>query len=162
MEQHLTEVIKTIFSAESVHIQAEKNGISNGRVDLVVYDSTRSLVHFELIASNSNNHVFRDTTSLLNSMADTKLAILIDEDLDPDVATAFFRALPLREIPTLKLRELLLKENETILTSQLRELLSRAAFRSGSIRKSDFHCFLDKYEVKIYDKIRVSFHKCKD
>src|SRR5258708_37639481 len=65
------------------HIQPEKYGISNGRIDLALYHTPRTIVHIELIASCQNGHVFRDTTSLLASRADARLAILIDPDVDP-------------------------------------------------------------------------------
>jgi hypothetical protein len=62
-------------------IQPEKYGISNGRIDMALYHTPRTVIHFELIATCSNGHVFRDTSSLLASRADEKLAILIDQDL---------------------------------------------------------------------------------
>lgn len=81
-----------------IHTQAEKWGISNGRIDLAAYVSARCVIHYELIATWRNNHVFRDVTSLLISRADSKLAVLIDTDVDQKVADRFFAAVPDGEI----------------------------------------------------------------
>jgi hypothetical protein len=119
--------------AGHLHVQAEKYGISNGRIDLVAYEGTRTVIHFELIASNSGGlHVFRDTTSLLGSNADAKLAILIDEDLDADVYKTYKRAIPspavIEDVP---LRMVLLKNKEAAFNDLLQRLLDRAAFVAG-------------------------------
>jgi hypothetical protein len=112
VEWHLEHLLRA-HHAGQMHVQAEKNGISNGRIDLVAYGGTRSVIHFELIASNSGGHVFRDTTSLLGSKADARLARLIDEDLDADVCKNYKRAIPLPTIvEDVPLRMVLLKRNE--------------------------------------------------
>ena len=96
----------------------QKNGYLEvkGRIDLVAYGGTRSVIHFELIASNSGGHVFRDTTSLLGSKADARLALLIDEDLDADVCKNYKRAIPLpTTVEDIPLRMVLLMRNEAVL-----------------------------------------------
>ena len=144
--------------AGHLHVQAEKYGISNGRIDLVAYEGTRSVIHFELIASNSGHHVFRDTTSLLGSNADAKLAILIDEDLDADVYKTYKRAIPspavIEDVP---LRMVLLKNQEAAFNDVLQRLLDRAAFRSGSLRSDGFRCELDSYELRPLSEITLRY-----
>src|SRR5882724_8039421 len=138
VEWRLAQIVKR--ANPELHSQAEKWGVSNGRIDLAAYTITRRVLHFELIASNSNNHVFRDTTSLLVSRADAKLAILIDSDVDPKVSDAFFAAIPTGEIESVYLRELLLIERETWFIARIRTVISRAEFVAGSVSGTGFHC----------------------
>lgn len=146
------------FDTGHLHVQAEKYGVSNGRIDLVAYEGTRSVIHFELIASNSRNHVFRDTTSLLGSNADAKLAILIDEDIDADVYKTYKRAIPSPAvIEDAPLRMVLLKNKEAAFNDLLRRLLDRAAFRSGSLRADGFRCELDSYELRPVSEVTLRY-----
>lgn len=123
------------------HVQREKNGISNGRIDLAVYER-KSVMHFEFIASCRNGHVFRDTTSLLGSSADVRLAILIDQDVEPGVAKSFFRAIPLPVVEHVYLRQVLLQEYEADFRQRLKDLVAKSEFHAGGLAPGSFRCSL--------------------
>ena len=155
VEWRLAQIVKR--ANPELHSQAEKWGVSNGRIDLAAYTITRRVLHFELIASNSNNHVFRDTTSLLVSRADAKLAILIDSDVDPKVSDAFFAAIPTGEIESVYLRELLLIERETWFIARIRTVISRAEFVAGSVSGTGFHCGISDCNLQVFGLYTVSY-----
>jgi hypothetical protein len=155
VEWRLAQIVKR--ANPELHSQAEKWGISNGRIDLAAYTITRRVLHFELIASNSNNHVFRDTTSLLVSRADAKLAILIDSDVDPKVSDAFFAAIPTGEIESVYLRELLLIERETWFIARIRTAISRAEFVAGSVSGTGFHCHISDCNLQVFGLYTLSY-----
>jgi hypothetical protein len=67
-------------------------GLTSGRTDLSVYLKHRFVIHFEIFGHPST--VFRDVNNLHMSRADVKVALIIDEDADPGVPEAYFRAVP--------------------------------------------------------------------
>lgn len=139
-------------------IQPEKYGISNGRIDMALYHTPRTIIHFELIATCSNGHVFRDTTSLLASRADEKLAILIDEDLDPEVTRNFLKAIPDGQIKFVFLREALLDMTPGRFLGIVEDLIGSAEFKNGSTDPKRFFCSLQGREIEIYEKLQLEFH----
>ncbi|HEV2664723.1 MAG TPA: hypothetical protein VG324_07425, partial [Blastocatellia bacterium] len=139
-------------------VQPEKYGISNGRIDMALYHTPRTIIHFELIATCSNGHVFRDTTSLLASRADEKLAILIDQDLDPEVAKNFFKAIPDGRIKVVFLREVLLDETRGKFLGIMEDLIGSAEFKNGSTDPQRFFCSFQVREIEIYEKLQLEFH----
>jgi hypothetical protein len=157
VEWVLRRTIKEVFG-EKFSVQPEKYGISNGRIDLALYHTPRSIIHFELIATCRNGHVFRDTSSLLASRADEKLAILIDEDLEADVATNFFKAIPDGQVKSVSLREVLLNRHRAKFVGLVEDLVGSAEFKNGSTDPNRFYCFFEGREIEIFKKLRIEFH----
>jgi hypothetical protein len=153
----LKRTIKQTFG-ERFNLQPEKYGISNGRIDLALYHTPRTIIHFELIATCRNGHVFRDTSSLLASRADEKLAILIDEDLEAGVAGNFFKAIPDSQVKFVFLREVLLNTHRAKLVALIEDLVGSAEFKNGSTDPNRFYCFLQGREIEIFKKLRIEFH----
>jgi hypothetical protein len=157
VEWVLKRQIKETFG-ERFSLQPEKYGISNGRIDLAVYHTPRTIIHFELIATCRNGHVFRDTSSLLASRADEKLAILIDEDLEADVANNFFKAIPDGQVRSVFLREVLLDTRRAKFIALIEDLVGSAEFKNGSTDPNRFYCFLQGREIEIFKQVRIEFH----
>jgi hypothetical protein len=157
VEWRLAELLKRAYPG--LHSQPEKWGVSSGRIDLAAYVNTRCVLHYELIASASNNHVFRDTTSLLVSRADEKLAILIDSDVDKEVSDAFFAAIPNGEIEWVYLREVLLMERETQFIAELKSWISRAEFVAGSVSGTGFHCVISDHNLQIFKRYKLFYSR---
>ena len=157
VEWRLIELLKRAYP--ELHSQPEKWGISNGRIDLAAYINTRCVIHYELIASNSNNHVFRDTTSLLVSRADKKLAILIDSDVDKEVSDSFFAAIPKGEIEWIYLREVLLIEREAQFIAKIKSAISQAEFVAGSVSGTGFHCEISDHNLRVFGRYKLSYFR---
>jgi len=139
-------------------IQQEKYGVSNGRIDMALYHTPRTIIHFELIATCRNGHVFRDTTSLLASRADERLAILIDEDLEADVAKNFFKAIPDGQVRFVFLREVLLDANQAKFRAIVEDLIGSAEFKNGSTDPERFYGSFPGSEIEIFQNMQVEFH----
>lgn len=157
VEWALKRTIKQIFG-ERFSIQPEKYGVSNGRIDMALYHTPRTVIHFELIATCRNGHVFRDTTSLLASRADEKLAILIDEDLEADVAKNFFKAIPDGQVKFVFLRDVLLDAHRANFVAIVENLVGSAEFKNGSTDPNRFYCSFLGSEIEIFKKLRIEFH----
>jgi hypothetical protein len=157
VELRLGELIRKMPDFSRLHVQPEKYGISNGRIDLAIYGEGRVVVHCEFIASTSNGHVFRDTTSLLGTIADTSLAILIDEDVDADIARDYFRAIPRSKVPNIFLRTILLARHEASARATLAELINDASYISGSIATDGFCCIVNRSELRAGDSFDVVY-----
>lgn len=157
VEWALKRIIQQTFG-ERFSLQPEKYGISNGRIDLALYHTPRTIIHFELIATCRSGHVFRDTSSLLASRADEKLAILIDEDLEAGVAENFFKAIPDSQVNFVFLREVLLTTHKTKFVALVEDLVGSAEFKNGSTDPNRFYCFFQGREIEIFKKLRIEFH----
>lgn len=160
VEWVLKRKIKETFS-ERFSLQLEKYGISNGRIDLALYHTPRTIIHFELIATCRNGHVFRDTSSLLASRADEKLAILIDEDLEENVAENFFKAIPDGQVRSVFLREILLDTHRAKFVALVEDLVGSAEFKNGSTDPNRFYCGLQGREIQIFKQVRIEFHNAR-
>lgn len=160
VEWVLKRKIKETFG-ERFSLQTEKYGISNGRIDLALYHTPRTIIHFEFIATCRNGHVFRDTSSLLASRADEKLAILIDEDLEADVADNFFKAIPDGQVRFVFLREVLLDMHRAKFVALVEDLVGSAEFKNGSTDPNRFYCFLQGREIQIFKQVRIEFHNAR-
>jgi hypothetical protein len=143
---------------QNFSVQPEKYGISNGRIDLALFHTPRTIIHFEFIATCQNGHVFRDTTSLLGSRADEKLAILIDKDVEPDVADNFFKAIPDSQVPHIFLRQVLLNADRGTFVATVKELIGRAEFKNGSTDPKRFYCSLPGGEIEIFKTLKFEYH----
>lgn len=157
VELRLAELIKSVPGSSRLHVQPEKYGISNGRIDLAIYGEGRVVVHCELIASASNGHVFRDTTSLLGTTADTTLAILIDQEVDPSIARDYFRAIPRSRVPHIFLQRILLERYEASACAILAELIGDASYISGSIAADGFYCNASRSDLRAGDSFDIKY-----
>ena len=153
LEQIITQAFGNRFS-----IQPEKYGISNGRVDMALYHTPRNVIHFELIATCHNGHVFRDTTSLLASRSDEQLAILIDQDLESGVADNFFKAIPDGQVKFVFLREALLDVNRQRFVEIVRDLIASAEFKNGSTDPSRFYCAIQNPHIAIFTTVQLEYN----
>lgn len=144
VEMRLTELLRTLDP--TLHVHPEKYGISNGRIDVGCYVPGRAVMHLELIASASGGHVFRDTTSLLGSNADTRAAILIDEDVDREIIQHYTKAIPGNEIARIPLRTILLEEHATQALDIFRGMCAEARFRAGDTAPGGFSCIAEPRE----------------
>ncbi|WP_298321394.1 hypothetical protein, partial [uncultured Aquimarina sp.] len=154
--------ITEFLDSNTFKIEPEKYGISNGRIDLALYHQSRSVIHFEIIASNSGGHVFRDTTSLLVSEADTKLAILIDPDIDEEIAKHYLKAIAKGQIPHIHLRTLILESEKPKLKNEIERLISQAEFYNGATNPNKFYCQPNTLSAGCYDTISVDLYNAPD
>jgi len=116
----------------------ESSTLSLGhRVDLKFHLSDGRTLQAEIFASAGM--VSRDINSLVNSIADIRLALLLDDIIDKSVADAYFHELKSRNLPPdffpiIILSNLMISSQSTELKRRLRELLGFAEFeRVGHI-----------------------------
>jgi tetratricopeptide (TPR) repeat protein len=116
----------------------ESSTLSLGhRVDLKSHLGDGRTLQAEIFASAEM--VSRDINSLVNSIADIRLAILLDDIIDKSVADTYFHELKSRNLPpdffpVIKLSNLMISSQSTELKRCLRELLGFGEFaRSGHI-----------------------------
>lgn len=120
----------------------ESSTLSRGhRVDLKFHLNDGRTLHAEIFASAEM--VSRDINSLTNSIADVRLALLLDEDVDKSVADAYFHELgsrnqPLDLFPIIKLSSFMVSSQSMEVKRRLCELLGFAEFaRLGRIALND-------------------------
>lgn len=99
----------------------EGYGTTSGRTDTTTFASKGQIVHVEFIASESM--VLRDVNNLHQSSADLRITVLMDEEFDPKVANAYYRANTKNEFPTIWLSDVLDPKREDYVMGRLDELL---------------------------------------
>lgn len=88
-----------------------------GRNDAVLFNADGTTVCFELFGSSSQ--VDRDLLLLRDSTAQRKVAILVDREVDPRVAAAYYRKRPHEPYPAILVSDLLLAERAHLLNLKL-------------------------------------------
>lgn len=102
----------------------EVSGVLGGRNDLILFSFTGRRVVFELFFSPSQ--VAQDLRLLEQSSAEIRIAILLDDEINPKLSTEFFRKRP-ESFPFLWLRWVMDDDYGTICLQRLRELIDEQA-----------------------------------
>lgn len=127
VEERLSELLKHLYPNSSP--VEEVGGILGGRNDLIQFFPNGQRVVFELFATVSQ--VPQDLRLLEHSAADAKIAILLDEQVNPHLAKEYFRKKP-DHFPYLWLSDVLMPEHESRCLIRLREAIeSRFERRVG-------------------------------
>ena len=111
----LLETVKELFP-DWVCI-AEISQTPGGRNDAVLFECAGDSICFELFGSRSQ--VDRDLLLLFQSPAKRKIAILIDREIDPKIADAYYRKRPHAPFPSIWVSDLLLDDRRSTLQSKL-------------------------------------------
>jgi hypothetical protein len=117
VESALLETVKELFP-EWVCI-AEIGQTPGGRNDAVLFECAGDSICFELFGSRSQ--VDRDLLLLFQSPAKRKIAILIDREIDPTIADAYYRKRPHAPFPSIWVSDLLLDGRRSTLKSKLEQ-----------------------------------------
>jgi hypothetical protein len=118
VEKRLASLLSKIYS-DSYQI-SEVSGIPGGRNDLMQFSFSGRRVVIELFFSTSQ--VSQDLRLLEQSNADIKIAILLDEAIDPHLSWEYFRKKP-EPFPFIDLRFVMLPEYEKFCLARLKELI---------------------------------------
>ncbi len=139
VESRLVEIVYKV--APELHPIKEPLGLAGGRNDLMLFDFSGKKVLFEIFATASQ--VSRDLRIMDMTKADVKIAVIIDEDIDPKVLERFLRENPESNYPfifvgelmaeppiecSLKLRQLILGDEEAVFQRVLLSKLSMPNF----------------------------------
>jgi hypothetical protein len=117
-EQRLAELLTQIYP-DAAPIP-EVSGVLGGRNDLIQFFFNGRRVVFEMFFSPSQ--VPQDLRLLEQSSADVKIAILLDREVDPRLATEYFRKKP-ESFPFLWLSQILVSSHAPVTRARLRELI---------------------------------------
>lgn len=109
----------------------EGYGVTSGRTDTSTYLRNGKIIHVEFIASE--NMIFRDLNNLHQSSADLKLAILIDEEIDPKVAKGYYSANAKNLYDMFWLSEIIDTDRETLVLAKLLGLINQLEKRNDSL-----------------------------
>lgn len=101
------------------------------RSDLVLNLQDRRVAHFEIFGHKST--VARDANMLLMSTADVRVALIFDEEDDPEVAEAYFRTFPDNRFDWCKLSRFLNPRFEAEALVFLEKILSTAVQLGGPL-----------------------------
>ena len=127
VEERLSELLKRLYPDSSP--VPEAGGILGGRNDLIQFFPNRRRVVFELFATVSQ--VPQDLRLMEQSSADVKIAILLDEQIKPDLAKEYFHKKP-DHFPYLWLSDVLMPERESTCLNQLHDAIeSQLANEAG-------------------------------
>jgi hypothetical protein len=127
----------------------EVGGILGGRNDLIQFFPNGRRVVFELFATVSQ--VPQDLRLLEQSTADVKIAILLDGQINPDLAKEYFRKKP-DHFPYLWLSDVLMPERESTCLEQLREMIESRVANQTNISVSIFekrHSYYDRLRTLV-------------
>ncbi|MCP6718690.1 MAG: hypothetical protein KJI71_00475 [Patescibacteria group bacterium] len=101
-ERNLQIILKDV--CPEYHPVNESN-VNGGRVDLIYYfDSIGHSIHFEIFTSYST--VIKDLRLLEQSEFDIRVAILIDDEIDPSISKKYFREKPINPFPFFNLNQI--------------------------------------------------------
>ncbi len=112
---------------------AEVYAVTGGRNDMIQYSQGGQRAVFELFCSPSQ--VPQDLRLLERAEADWKIAILLDEQINPGVATSFFRKKP-EGLPFLWLSQIIMPSNAADCRAKLRQLLTMPPLHSKATAAS--------------------------
>ena len=118
VESRLTILLKELYPSD--HIVREIGGILGGRNDLMQFSSTGKKIVFELFASPSQ--VPQDLRLLEQSIAEVRIAILLDPEVDRKLSDEYFRKKP-DPFPFIWVKEVMVEEWKHICQARLRELI---------------------------------------
>jgi hypothetical protein len=118
VEGRLSDLLALVYP--DTHATPEVSGVYGGRNDLMQFFFNGRRVVFELFFSPSQ--VPQDLRLLEQNVADVKIAVLLDYELDPKLADEYFRKKP-DHFPYLWLRQVMLKSNERFCLARLKELI---------------------------------------
>ena len=137
VERRLIQLLARVLP--DYHPVQEPQGLAGGRNDLMLFEFRGRKVLFEIFATKSQ--VSRDLRILDKTKADVKVAVIIDKEADPGVWERIHKENPednypwlfiselfvdaLLPVTELKLRELVLGDEEARLRRVLRQELSR-------------------------------------
>ncbi len=102
VEERLAQLLNRI--APDLHPIKEVQGLAGGRNDLLAFEFTGKKVLFEIIATKSQ--VSRDLRILDKTVADIKIAVIIDKEADPKVFDRFSKENPENNYPFIFIGEL--------------------------------------------------------
>jgi len=117
-EQRLADLLTKIYPDAATI--PEVSGVLGGRNDLIQFFFSGRRVVFEMFFSPSQ--VPQDLRLLEQSSADVKVAILLDREVDPKLATEYFRKKP-ESFPFLWLSQVLVPRHAPVTLARLRELI---------------------------------------
>ena len=119
VEDKLVEILSALFSDfESVK---EPQGLAGGRNDLMLFRFDGKKVLFEIFGSKSQ--VSRDLRILDKTIADKKIAVIIDKEIDNGVIDKFLKENPESNYPYIFIGELFEKEFIAKCKNKLRYLI---------------------------------------
>ncbi len=139
VENRLIELLGVV--TPSMHPLKELQGLAGGRNDLMLFEFSGKKVVLEVFATASQ--VSRDLLILHKTKADRKIAVIIDETVDPKIFERFIRENPDESFPFvfigelfedpptnayLKLRVLIAGDEEATFQRMLRAKISKANF----------------------------------
>lgn len=143
VEKRLAELLSRIVP--DYHPVAEPLGLAGGRNDLMLFEFSGRKALFEIFGTASQ--VSRDLRILDKTKADSKIAVIIDEDVDRAVFEKFLKENPEDNYPflfvgelyeedppikvSLKLRQLVLGDEEAKFQRMLRARIPRENFYEG-------------------------------
>lgn len=119
VEGQLTSILKTVVP--DMYPLAEPQGLVGGRNDLMLFEFSGRSIVFEIFATS--NQVSRDLLILHKTSANLKVAIIIDEGIDPKVVKKFFHQNPDTPFPYIFISELY-KEPLTDTYLKLQEIIN--------------------------------------
>lgn len=118
VEKRLTLLLKELYPND--HIVSEIGGILGGRNDLMQFSSSGKKIVFELFASPSQ--VPQDLRLLEQSIAEVRVAILLDPEVNQKLSDEYFRKKP-DPFPFIWVKEVMVEEWRHICQARLRELI---------------------------------------
>lgn len=118
VEKRLSELLALVYP--EAHSTPEVSGVLGGRNDLMQFFFNRRRVVFELFFSQSQ--VPQDLRLLEQCNADVRIAVLLDHDINPNLADEYFRKKP-DHFDYLWLRQVMVKDNERFCLARLKELI---------------------------------------
>lgn len=135
VSEELRLAIRTLFP-DWVFVP-EVSQTPGGRNDAVLFESGGGSVCFELFASRSQ--VDRDLLLLHGSSADRKIAVLLDREVDPGVADAYYRKRPHKPYPSVWVSDVLDPKQRTFLQVKLMEYVLQERLASVIAISSQLH-----------------------
>lgn len=124
------------------YTQKEGYGVTSGRTDTTTFSGKGQIIHVELIASESM--VSRDLVNLHQTSADGAIVVLMDEDIDPKVAKAYYSANARDAFSRVWLSDVLDKARENYILGRLDEIV-QSLERSSRDKREEVVGAFNKY-----------------
>jgi hypothetical protein len=122
VEERLSELLTKIYPEDRP--VSEVSGVLGGRNDLILFSFTGRRIVFELFFSPTQ--VAQDLRLLEQSNAEIKIAVLLDDEINPKLSTEYFRKKP-EHFPYIWLKWIVDPDWESICLQRLRELIDEQA-----------------------------------
>jgi hypothetical protein len=155
--------LKTLLSLAfpSAHAVPEVNATPGGRNDLIQFFHDGRRTVFELFATEKQ--VPQDLRLLEQCPADSRVAILLDVEVDSSVSNAYFRKRP-NHFPFIWLRIILEKRWEDLAVALLRELTddSSSIQRIRRLLASPYGRSIDTVLSQLVDRIEKRYPRQKE